>query len=84
MPGLEPPPGVTPNFVNPYNQTAITVTVVAVCLPITTSLVLIRIYAKSRLIKSHGWEDCKLLSESESSHALILFSIDTCFVAWVS
>ena len=62
IPGLQPPPGVTPNFVNPYNQSKYTPTMVATLLPVATAVVWIRMYTKIRLIKSHGWEDCKSLA----------------------
>lgn len=57
IPGLQPPPGVTPNFVNPHNIANYTVTLVAILLPIATAFVWIRIYTKIRINKSHGWED---------------------------
>lgn len=66
IPGLLPPPGVTPNFVNPYNQNKITICLIAVCLPITTFFVFIRMYTKIRLIKSHAWEDCEFLLDAKS------------------
>lgn len=65
-PALAPPPGVTPNFVNPYNQNKVTITLISVCLPATTLFLLIRMYSKVRLIKSHGWEDCKFVDEAKA------------------
>ena len=62
IPGLQPPPGVTSNFVNPYNQSKYTVTMVATLLAVATAVVWIRMYTKICLIKSHGWDDCKLLA----------------------
>ncbi|MCJ1263640.1 hypothetical protein MMC22_003510 [Lobaria immixta] len=55
--GLKPPPGVTPNFVNPYNESKYTATIVASLLPVATIFVWIRLYTKVCLIKSHGWDD---------------------------
>lgn len=54
-----PPPGVTPNFINPYSQRNYSIITLIICLTVGTLLVWIRIYTKLCIIKSHGWEDCK-------------------------
>lgn len=62
VPALPPPPGVTSNLANRevpnHFEWIITATL---GFTFTTILVLIRIYTKFFIIKSHGWEDCKLL-----------------------
>lgn len=57
--GLPPPPGVVPDFSNP--TLGYVVASVAVCLSITTLVVWIRMYTVFRVIKLHGWADCKYL-----------------------
>lgn len=58
--GLPPPPGVTPNFVNPESLHSEWVLMMSMCLTFTTIFVFLRMYTKLVIIKSHGWEDCKL------------------------
>lgn len=59
---IPPPPGVTPNFDNPvlhgYRTWAIDS---SVCIVFSSLFVLMRIYTKFILIKTHGWEDCTCL-----------------------
>ena len=57
-PGLEPPPGVIPNFVSPPSQKAANVACQSVCLTLATFCVFIRMYTRFFIIRSHGWEDC--------------------------
>lgn len=56
---LEPPPGVTPNFVDPFSLVKYDVFGQSMCLAVSTLMVGMRMYSKSHLIKSVGWEDCK-------------------------
>ncbi|MCJ1424105.1 hypothetical protein MMC29_001992 [Sticta canariensis] len=55
--GLPPPPGVTPNFVNPESLHSEWVLMMSMCLAFTTIFVGLRLYTKLVIIKSHGWED---------------------------
>ena len=66
-PALKPPPGVIPNFVNPPSQAYVTVVVLAICLAITTPVVLLRIYVRHFINRRLWWDDCKL-----STHALMI------------
>lgn len=62
VPGMKPPPGVTPNFAHPpddYQSTI--VATLAVCLTVATLLSAMRLYAKAYIIKSFALEDCKVL-----------------------
>ncbi|TGO58688.1 hypothetical protein BCON_0052g00320 [Botryotinia convoluta] len=43
---LSPPPGVTPNFVNPPSITKYNVLCQAVCVPVVTVFVIIRLYTR--------------------------------------
>ncbi len=58
--GLQPPPGVTPNFVDPYSIMSAALAVTIVFLVLTSATTAIRLYTKFYLIKTHGWEDCEL------------------------
>ena len=57
--GLTPPPGVTPNFVNPPSLDAYNIICQAVCLPTSSLFVFVRIYTKIRLKPPMRPEDCK-------------------------
>ena len=56
---LEPPPGITPNFVDPISLKKYDICGQTVCLTISTLAVWMRMYSKLRLIKAVGWEDCE-------------------------
>ena len=59
LPGLKPPPGVTPNFINPHNYQSKIIAVVSVCLTVATLVTALRLYTKVFLIKSVKSEDCE-------------------------
>lgn len=59
MPGLPPPRDVVPNFKNPPNSDITLNGTFVTCTVITTILVSIRLYTKTCLLKTHGWDDCK-------------------------
>ena len=65
--GLPPPPGVVPNFVDPYSLADPIRAVGIFCMVLTTLTTVIRLYTKFCIIKSHGWADCKCNSESSGS-----------------
>ncbi|MCJ1458495.1 hypothetical protein MMC28_008868, partial [Mycoblastus sanguinarius] len=56
-PAAPPPPGVTPNFINPENQLAVINPTLIICLSVATIFVWLRIYTKFLINKSHGDED---------------------------
>ena len=56
---IEPPPGVTSNFVNPASKASWDIVTQAVCLTVATLLVAMRIYTKVKVLRSPGWEDCE-------------------------
>lgn len=58
-PGLEPPPGVLPNFVHPQSQTGANLACNILCLTLATICVAIRLYTRFVITHSHGWEDCE-------------------------
>lgn len=59
LPGLNPPPGITPNFANPpesYQDTI--VATFTVCLVVATLALAARLYTNVRIVKSVAIEDC--------------------------
>lgn len=58
-PGLEPPPGVTPDFESPYTLQPYQALTVAACIILTTVMVVARLFTKIKIIKAVKWEDCK-------------------------
>ncbi|MCJ1471167.1 hypothetical protein MMC07_009815, partial [Pseudocyphellaria aurata] len=55
--GLPPPPGVTPNFVDPYSLRRFFILTFVMCVTVTTIFILVRAYTKTYIIKAHEWED---------------------------
>lgn len=70
--GLRPPPGVTPNFVNPESLRKEWILSLVTCFFLPTFFIFIRVYTKLIIIKSHGWEDCKSCLTLAFDPALIL------------
>lgn len=56
--GLPPPPGITPDFVNPYSTADTLRAIGATCIVLTTLTTATRLYTKCYIIKARGWEDC--------------------------
>ena len=66
LPGLAPPPGVTPDFVHPYSLQKYNVITLSVCMTVSTLFVAMRLYTNARITRTLNWEDCMiLLPESE-------------------
>ena len=71
-PALAPPPGVIPNFVHPASIRKYNILCQAICLPLSTVFVCMRMYTRSYVSRNLGAEDCILLSlRSLSSSELI-------------
>lgn len=58
IPALQPPPGITPNFINPPTIAPALIAVNGVFLALMLLAVSIRIYSKGLLLRSLGWDDC--------------------------
>lgn len=58
IPSLQPPPGVTPNFIDPPTIAPALIVVNGVFLALMLVAVSIRIYCKGILLRSLGWDDC--------------------------
>ena len=61
IPGLQPPPGVVPNFINPESYQSTIIATLTVCLATATLFTILRLYSKVFVIKSIALEDCKYL-----------------------
>lgn len=59
MGALPPPPGVTPNFIDPYSIGDGLKAAGILFVVLTTLSTALRLYTKLLIIKTHGWEDCK-------------------------
>ena len=59
IPALQPPPGVKSNFVDPPSYANALIAVNAVFLAFMLIALTIRIFTKSILLHSLGWDDCK-------------------------
>ena len=58
LPGLAPPPGVTPDFVHPYSLRGPFIGMFAFYLAITAITTALRMYTKLYITKNLGWGDC--------------------------
>ena len=58
-PALSPPPGVTPNFVNPSSKAQELYTTGYVFFGITTAGVIARLYTVAFVMKKIHFEDCE-------------------------
>lgn len=57
FPAVLPPVGVIPNFKNPENRAPIFVAFNSLCLAVMWPIFVIRIYTKSWILRSFGWDD---------------------------
>lgn len=57
--GLKPPPGIKPNFDNPYSLGPYNTLCQAACLTVSTILVSLRMFVKFHVTKAVGIEDCE-------------------------
>ena len=62
-PGLQPPPGVIPNFIDPPSQAHWVYVTLPICLAVSTPFLWIRLYTVFVILKSHGWADCMYQSQ---------------------
>ncbi|CAL8575765.1 hypothetical protein XPA_001669 [Xanthoria parietina] len=60
-PALTPPPGVTPNFEQPYTLLPYVELTIAGGIAITSVLVAARMFVKTRVVKQYLWEDWSCL-----------------------
>jgi hypothetical protein len=62
FPAGAPPKGVKPNFIDPPNHDGLVIALNTVLLTVMWTVVLLRLYAKGKILRTIGWDDCKLLS----------------------
>ncbi|TGO34063.1 hypothetical protein BHYA_0214g00140 [Botrytis hyacinthi] len=55
--GLPPPPGVIPNFEDPYSIASVLHGFTILLLVLSTFSTIIRMYTRFQIMKDHGWED---------------------------
>lgn len=60
IPAGTPPPGVIPNLTDPPSKGDAIVILDGVFVSLMLVSVLIRVYVRLRLVKTWGWDDCKL------------------------
>ena len=65
-PALEPPPGVSPNFTNPYSLKPFQVATASICLTTATLVVAARFVAKFATSKRLQLEECMFNLQRES------------------
>ena len=82
-PAATPPPGVTSNFTNGPSRHKYNIVCQTICLTTVTTLVVIRVYTKSRVLKSLGWDDGKLIVSSDVRNQELIIVIATSVLAWV-
>ena len=63
---LPPPPGVTPNFINPSNHDANWIALHTICLTLITFLVGMRLGIRWLVVYGLGVDDCELMCSTLS------------------
>ena len=72
LPGLTPPEGIAPNFINPYSRQYLIVATTAITLTVVTLFVAIRTYTKLFIHKTGlGWDDCRSLCIGNGTKKLL-------------
>ena len=61
FPAATPPPGVIPNFTNPYSQANVLIIVGSVFVGLMVMFGIARLYVKAFVIRKATWDDCKLV-----------------------
>lgn len=74
VPGLAPPPGVIPNFVNPHTRGPLLIALTAVAVGIMYVFVITRLYCKFYVQRKLSWDDCESNEQScfDSSQGISL------------
>ena len=70
IPGLPPPPGQIPNFINPPSQAHWVYVTLPLCLAVSTPFVWIRLYTASFILKNRGWSECNTYQECQGRQRL--------------
>ena len=67
IPGLEPPPGVVPNFVDPPSDAYWVFVTLPICLAVSTPFVWIRLYTSFFILKNKGWAECRPIGDTDTN-----------------
>lgn len=67
MPGVEPPPGVRSNFVDPPTHNGLIITVAVLAVAFSTFFMCLRIYTRRFINHKLWWDDCQWLSRSRGT-----------------
>lgn len=59
IPGMLPPPGVIPNFDNPFSRGGIYIAAATTIVVAMVMFVTCRLYTKYFIVRKLGWDDCK-------------------------
>ena len=82
IPALAPPPGVTPNFINPPSRAPETYPIGYTLFALTSVGVVARIYTKAVVMKKINLEDCTLPTEYFKTTTCLTIS-DSLLLGWV-
>jgi hypothetical protein len=63
---IPPPPGERANFVDPPNQTKVTIALHTICLTLVTLMVTLRIYTRHFINRQLRWDDREFLTHNTS------------------
>ena len=63
LPALQPPPGVTPNFIDPYTRGPMLLALSAVAIGIMYFFVGIRFYSKFYIKREWSWDDGQFITQ---------------------
>jgi hypothetical protein len=75
LPSGRPPPGVTPNFVDPPSYASEIRILEGVFVSLMLAAVLVRVYVRLRLVKAWGWDDYLCIAAAFGSLAhLIMYT----------
>lgn len=83
LPAGIPPPGVTPNFVNPESRGSTAIIVNIVSMTLVVCFVMSRFYSKYYVLHKPSWDDCKPLLLADAWTPRLISSLVTCLIAMV-
>jgi hypothetical protein len=86
IPALDPPPGVTPDFVDPATRANLTLVSCAGIVAVMILFVMLRMYTKIYVIQTTGWDDCKQIRPLSTRNIYVatnMTDIDICILASV-
>lgn len=81
---LTPPPGVIPDFQDPFTVRPYWLVTASVGMILTGVTLGLRMYTKIAIVKKCRWEDCKFCGRFLRSTTHAYWLIDTCCLAFVS